>query len=346
MAKLPQGIRQRGESYFVDVSYQGTRRTGTAKTVEEAIGLRARLDAELKNPSTPTEATPERGGSWTIGHALDRTVEMRWRGTRGSETAELNAGIAVEYFGRTRKVDTIDTEAIDGFVSALIKKGNADATINRKLAALSTMLRTAHERGKLAQMPKLPRRKESRGRIRFLTDDEETNGLRLLTQWGKLDAVDAFEVLIDTGLRFGELMRIDGNRDIDHKHRALSVWESKADLPRTIPLTQRAYTVLKRRITTHGLHNKGTLFPYHEQWMRHDWDRMKDAMGLVDDDQFVIHALRHTFASRLVQRGVAIQVVQQLLGHKDIKMTMRYAHLSPANLSAAIAVLEPSKVNA
>jgi site-specific recombinase XerD len=148
---------------------------------------------------------------------------------------------------------------------------------------------------------------------------------------------------VDSGLRFGEMMRIDGNRDIDHKHKAVTVWETKADLPRTVPLTERAYAAIKRRITTHGAHNKGKLFPYHDNWMRHTWDRMKASLELSDDDQYVIHALRHTFASRLVQRGVPIQVVQQLLGHKDIKMTMRYAHLSPVNLRDAVALLEQTK---
>lgn len=350
MAKLPKGIRARGDSYFVDVSWQGCRKTGTvpmSQGLDAAIALRARLDADLKTTSVQPSSTPtapERGGAWTLGIAFDRTVEARWRGQKSCETAELNAGIAVDYFGRTRKLDTIDTDAIDGFVALLIRKGNADGTINRKLAALSTILRTAHDRGKLATLPKMPRRKESQGRIRFLIEDEETNALRILRQWDKLDEVDAFEVLIDTGVRFGELMRIDGTRDVSMagKSPILSVWETKGDLPRSIPLTTRAAGVIQRRAITH----KGKIFPYHDQWMRHTWDRMKDTMGLIEDEQFVIHALRHTFASRLVQRGVAIQVVQQLLGHKDIKMTMRYAHLSPSNLTAAIAVLEPAKVTA
>lgn len=343
MAKLPAGIRARGDSFFVDVSWRGVRRTGTAPDLEAAIGLRARLDAELKNGPTPTAAQPmpdvEKGGAWTLGLAYERTLEMRWRGQKSSDTAKINGEIVLDHFGRTRRLDTIDADAIDAFVSRLIAKGNSDSTINRKLASLSTILRTAVDRGKLDKLPKMPRRKESKGRIRFLTEAEEADALRIFRQWDKLDHVDAFEVLIDTGLRFGELLRIDGKRDIDHKRHALHVWDTKGDLPRTVPLTTRAYGVIQRRSITH----KGILFPYHRHWMRDGWDRMKDVLGLMDDDQFVIHALRHTFASRLVQRGSAIQVVQQLLGHSDIKMTMRYAHLSPANLHSAIALLEPAK---
>ena len=52
--------------------------------------------------------------------------------------------------------------------------------------------------------------------------------------------------------------------------------------------------------------------------------------GVSDRKQkVVIHTLRHTFASHLAIKGVPIQIIQKLLNHKDIKMTMRYAHLMP-----------------
>ena len=73
---------------------------------------------------------------------------------------------------------------------------------------------------------------------------------------------------------------------------------------------------------------------------RHRWERVKTHMGQAADVQFVPHCLRHTCASRLVQRGVSIPVVQAWLGHKTIQMTMRYAHLAPKNLMDAASVLE------
>jgi site-specific recombinase XerD len=68
---------------------------------------------------------------------------------------------------------------------------------------------------------------------------------------------------------------------------------------------------------------------------------MREHLGLDRDEQFVIHALRHTFASRLVQRGVELATVSKLLGHRSLLTTMRYAHLAPHNLQAAVEVLDP-----
>ena len=63
-------------------------------------------------------------------------------------------------------------------------------------------------------------------------------------------------------------------------------------------------------------------------------------MKLEDDPQFVVHMLRHTCASRLVQRGVPLAVVQKWMGHSNIQTTLRYAHLAPESLMVGKEALE------
>jgi site-specific recombinase XerD len=88
-----------------------------------------------------------------------------------------------------------------------------------------------------------------------------------------------------------------------------------------------------------GLVATALLFPYNNSWLDGLWSRLRTAMKLSGDKQFVPYALRHTCASRLIQRGQSLRVVGDWLGHKSLSITMRYAHLSPTNLLDAVKVL-------
>ena len=62
-------------------------------------------------------------------------------------------------------------------------------------------------------------------------------------------------------------------------------------------------------------------------------------MGLLEDDQFVPHMLRHTCASRLVSKGIQLPQVMLWMGHRNIQTTMRYSHLAPKDLDGAAKAL-------
>jgi ABC-type multidrug transport system fused ATPase/permease subunit len=71
-----------------------------------------------------------------------------------------------------------------------------------------------------------------------------------------------------------------------------------------------------------------------------DWIEMRDAIGLGDDEQFVIHMLRHTCCTRLLSAGVDIRTTMQWMGHTSIQMTQRYAHFIPKNMDDAADALD------
>ncbi len=71
--------------------------------------------------------------------------------------------------------------------------------------------------------------------------------------------------------------------------------------------------------------------------IKKSWTEVTKKAKLTD---FKFHDCRHHFASTLVQRGCDLNVVRELLGHADLKLTMRYAHLAPHNAAAAVALLD------
>jgi integrase len=101
---------------------------------------------------------------------------------------------------------------------------------------------------------------------------------------------------------------------------------------RSVPLSADLHARLEPLVT-------GGLMPTYPQ-VRHQWDAARAAMGLSSDPTFVFHACRHTFATRAVQAGVNIRVIQKLMGHKTIQTTLRYAHVDDKTLAdAALAAL-------
>lgn len=331
-----EGIRQRGNSFVVDVTVGGVRRTCTRATRDEAIQAHATLRAEMLRT---VGAEVVRGDTWTLKQAFDKTTQVSWTGTANASNALQNAQCALDYFGPALPLTDLTADRLDDYTQFLADQGNANGTINRKLATLSRALSVAVERGKLATKPSIQRKREGVGRVRFLSEEEETAALDLLRRWGKLDHADVFTVLIDTGMRGGELWRLEG-RDYDPAQGLLSIWQSKNGNPRSVPVTDRVREIIERRV---GLYRRGLLFSYDKGWFGRVFDKMKHTLGLAEDGQFIPYALRHTCASRLVQRGVSLLVVKEWLGHKTVQVTLRYAHLCPTNLLAAVNVLNQRK---
>lgn len=329
---LPTGIRQIGTSFLVDVTVGGVRRTRTRATLATAILAHAELRAELLRT---VGADVQHSDTWTLQQALEKTDVISWVGKLSGGKLRRNGEQVVEIMGPATPLTRITTESIDALVATLQQKGDANGTINRKLAALSRMLTVAQQRGKLDRLPHIQRRDEAECRIRFLSQEEEVMVLGILKSWGKTDHADAVMVLLDTGMRPSELWRMEG-RDFDE--RVINIWRTKNANPRSIPMTRRVREILTRHRAV--ISSNGRLFPYTNWWLGNAWDKVKAHMALSHDAQFIPYALRHTCLSRLVQRGAPLKAVQEWAGHTIITTTMRYAHLSPTSLLDVVGVLE------
>jgi integrase len=237
-----------------------------------------------------------------------------------------------------RRFSTVDQETLDDLILSLRNRGNSNATINRKMAALSKLLRKASKMGTIHSLPEFRRQKERSGRIRFLEFEEEDRLFQAIRRRSE-DSYRLSIFLVDTGCRLGEAIGTIWNDIQDHR---VTFWLTKSGRSRTVPLTERATEMLKlRRPVDPGYRRPRGPFAMLEQAkFRAIWNDAKDEIGLGSDDQVVPHVLRHTCASRLVQGGIDIRRVQMWLGHQTLQMTMRYAHLATHDLDRCVAVLE------
>lgn len=223
-------------------------------------------------------------------------------------------------------------EMLDSVIGTLRERGNSNATINRKMAALSKLLRKACKMGDIYNLPEFRRQKERQGRIRFLEAEEEQRLFSAI----RMRCEDSFRLsvfLVDTGCRLGEAIDLNWN---DLQDSRSTFWLTKSGRSRTVPLTTRVKEVVQ---IPHG-RLKGPFAMHTQVRFRAIWNEAKAEVGLGADDQVVPHILRHTCASRLVRGGIDIRRVQIWLGHQTLSMTMRYAHLATNDLDSCVAVLE------
>ncbi len=156
-------------------------------------------------------------------------------------------------------------------------------------------------------------------------------------------------VALHCGLRFGEIAQLDW-QSVDFDMGTLSIRDPKSRNNRVAFLTPPLVDMLQERKlvaqTLQDMKNE-LIFPSRKGGLMasisHTFNRTVDKLfneGVTDPRQRVcFHTLRHTFASWLVQRGVDLYSVKELMGHSDFKMTQRYSHLSPEGLRKAAMVI-------
>jgi integrase len=237
----------------------------------------------------------------------------------------------------------------------------SNATINRKLTAISTVLRVHEEDGDIEKCPTIPYLKEDNIRERYVSWEEEAEAAKFMRKLG-VDAAaedrpkwmlmdDSYVVLVDTGMRLGEYVGLtEFNLRRDQQGALYGVWlkhgSTKTGKGRTIPLTPRAIDALERAMRLRAeLAAAGSNLD--QNWYIRRWATVRGAVPSLADVN--LHILRHTCASRLIQGdgkvGLGIYEVMQWLGHTDIKSTLRYAHLAPGRLSQGVHVLEAGRTS-
>jgi site-specific recombinase XerD len=277
---------------------------------------------------------------------------------RATKDFKQRVELALPAFG-DRIAESITTRELQDWVDEMAEGREwTGGTQNRFKSSLSTVFREGMRAGKVSVNPArlIRRSKESLGRVRFLSYEEEARLRKViaLNLPGRINdegesAFAQLDVALHTGMRKSEQFTATWEQvDLEKGYIYLSMTKNGSD--RFVTLNSAAVQVLKSLQKRHkllGLPSDSTLFhSKRDGLIKNPRKWFATALEQAKIKGVTWHTLRHTFASRLVMAGVDLKTVQELMGHKTIAMTARYAHLAPTHkLQALETLVRPGSVS-
>jgi len=246
----------------------------------------------------------------------------------------------------SRPAESITAQDIERWFAAEGRSRNKDkkrngrrwkpATINRYKALISMVYRQGVKNRKVAVNParEVERRRENNARDRYLLPREET-ALREAMSRRCPERLPELDIALHSGMRRAEQYACEWSW-IDLERRVLTIPRSKHGEKRRVFLNDSAVAAF--RVLWLFSEGKGRVFEhlYHSPETTGARKWFEQALTDAKIANFHWHDLRHTFASRLVMARVDIRTVQELMGHKTIQVTLRYAHLAPRHQLEAV----------
>ncbi len=338
------GLYQRPDSKyywasFIASSGKRTRRsTGTANR-KEAEALLAKWTLEVHQEKhwdvEPTRMFDELLLAYLKGPSAEK---------RAAERDRYSAKRLFPFFSQ-RELNRLGPADIHEYIESRRADGVQAGTINKELNLLSAALNFAQKRLQwdVPNPVKGMRLREPEGRIRWITREQYS---RLLEEAVHVRAhlVDFIKLGVNTGMRKGEMLGLEWSR-VDLKQRLvyLTSMDQKNGRYGSVPLNTEARAALLSRANHRATYCPDSPWVFCDrqgrriQNIRKGFDSACARAGIED---FHPHDLRHTCATWLVQNGVSIREVAEILRHKTIQVTMRYAHLAPDNVRSAVEKLE------
>lgn len=243
-----------------------------------------------------------------------------------------------------RTLDAIDEGAVEKYRQTRAvsesrrKKVISPASVNRELATLRRALRLAYEWKLINRVPRIKLLRGEKNREYTLPHYQEAVYFAALPS----PLCDVAVVLVDTGLRLGELLSLDWRqvnlepaKGARFGYVTVLSGKAKSSKSRNVPLSGRAVEVLKRQ----GKQAQGLVFhrpdgtPLEQSLLGQQQKRVRELLKMPGD--FVLHSLRHTFGTRLGEAGADAFTVMRLMGHSTVTVSQRYVHPSPEALELA-----------
>ncbi len=341
-------VIKRGNSQYWYIQFQLTGRTyiRSSRTTNKKIAEQMEVEWKAKLHAQQFLGKRER---ITLGEAIELFMSTK-EGTPNHSNLYWRQKAIARLMNMKKPLDELGLQDLERFKRDSEAEGLGAQTLKHSFNLVRGAWKYARKLGYATAHLDFPQVKLPKYRLRFLSDEEERRLLKELEPQRDVkglkpfelrdrelkrtmqDAYDLVILLLDTGARYSEVANIKWNQ-IFLEQREIHLWRPKVQNETILYMTNRVYDVLKRRAATRGSavyvfsNKKGGPRGYAGRAVAKALRRS----GLTD---CTIHTLRHTLASRLVQNGMSIYEVREILGHTDIKTTMRYAHLEQRHVSA------------
>lgn len=304
-----------------------------------------RKAAELCEARLRTEAYSnsvlDRRGETTLREALGRVLDRKL-GTANHRNLVFQSKAILQSMGGATPLSSLKSSDLERHGALRLAAGRSPQTIKHEIGLLLQALRLSRSEGFDAPEIAAPRVRIPRGRLRYLSPQEE---LRLLDQLDPLavpvsnarqrrsrrDGYDLVVVLLDTGARYSEIADLTWDQ-VDVGAGTIRLWRSKVENESVLFMSERVSELIANRLSRRSgkfvfPNSVGGARGYRVAGLRAAFDRA----GLHDCS---VHTLRHTHATRLIQNGMTLYEVRTILGHSDIRTTMRYAHLEQTDVTS------------
>lgn len=323
------GVYRKGNNYYIDYYAYGKRKRekiGSNKKLAENV-LRKRKLAIAENRFLDVK----KDSKMTLKELANMYMELHSKPNKRSwKNSDMNNIKHLTLFFKGMKLHEITQEVVERYKVKRAKEVSP-ASVNRELACLKHMFNKAIEWGKTYNNParKVKLFRENNNRLRYLEKEEIK---KLIDNCS--DTLKPVVILaLYTGMRRGEILNLKWN-DIDIKMGIIYILQTKNNELREVPMCD----IIKRTLMGIAKHPDSPYIfckkngkPYGNLTKS-----FLQALRKSDIISFRFHDLRHTFASHLVMGGVDLNTVRELLGHKSLKMTLRYSHLSRDHKKRAI----------
>lgn len=324
---------QRGRNWYIDFTFKGQRVRESIgpkrKTANEVIAKRKAEIAENKYLDKRKDPGPIKFHNFAKEY-------LKWSIANKKPSAKTRELSMMRILDRTfgeKYLHEIDSLQIDRWKMNR-RKQVKPSTTNRELAVLKTFFTKAIEWGKSMENP-AKRVKLFKGvtqRLRYLMPDEVQ---RLISNCS--DHLRPIVIVaVHTGMRKGEILSLRWEQ-IDFEKGIITLTDTKNDQRRYVPMDETVKSTLREMERKNDYVFCGLKPGRPLVWIELSFHKVLEKSGIED---FKIHDLRHTFASNLVMGGVDLVTVKELLGHKTIEMTLRYAHLAPNHKMRAVNILD------